>query len=145
MPILNYTTRISADRTVSEIMQELARAGSTGVTVQYGTTGRPQGVIFGLLIQDHEIAFRLPINIHGILSIMENDKDVPKRLKNQAQAERVAWRIVKDWIKSQMAYIEAGQATMPELFFPHAINHNGQTFFEQFENFVALPSGETHE
>ena len=141
MPLLNYTTRISADKTVSEIMQELARAGATGVTVQYGTTGRPQGIIFGLIIQEHEIAFRLPINISGILVIMENDKDIRKGLKNATQAERVAWRIVKDWIKAQMAYIEAGQATLPQLFFPHAVNNNGQTFFEQFENYVALPEG----
>lgn len=146
MPLLNYTTKISADRTVSEVMQILARAGATGVTVQYdpGTVGRPYGVIFGLLIQDREIAFKLPINIPGVQTIMENDKDVPKRLKNLSQAERVAWRIVKDWIKAQTAYIEAGQATMAELFFPHAINNNGQTFFEQFENYVALPEGDKH-
>ena len=142
MPILNYTTRISADRTVSEIMQALARAGATGVTVQYGTTGRPQGIIFGLIIRDREVAFRLPINITGILTILQEDKSVPKRLKSMPQAERVAWRIVKDWIKAQTAYIEAGQATMTELFFPHAINQNGQTFFEQFENYIALPEGD---
>ena len=100
MPLLNYTTRISADRTVSEIMQILARAGATGVTVQYGTFGSPQGIIFGLLIQDREIAFKLPVNIQGILSILQEDKDVPKRLKSPTQAERVAWRIVKDWIKA---------------------------------------------
>ena len=107
MPLLNYTTRISADRTVSEIMQILARTGATGVTVQYGadTAGRPHGLIFGLLIQDHEIAFKLPVNIPGVLTIMENDKDVPKRLKNLSQAERVAWRIVKDWIKSLKQHI----------------------------------------
>ena len=144
MPLLNYTTKISADRTVSEIMQVLAKAGATGVTVQYGTFGSPQGIIFGLLIQDREIAFKLPVNIQGILSILQEDKDVPKRLKSPTQAERVAWRIVKDWIKAQTAYIESGQATMPELFFPHAINNNGQTFFEQFEDYIGLPSGEPH-
>lgn len=142
MPLLNYTTKISADKTVSEIMQVLAKAGASGVTIQYGTTGRPQGVIFGLLIYDHEVAFKLPINISGVLNILIEDKDVSKRFKTIEQAERVAWRITKDWIKAQTAYIEAGQATMPELFFPHAINQNGQTFFEQFENYIALPAGD---
>ena len=142
MPILNYTTKISADKTVSEIMQVLAKAGASGVTIQYGTTGRPQGVIFGLLIYDHEVAFKLPINISGVLNIMIEDKGVSKRLKTIEQAERVAWRITKDWIKAQTAYIEAGQATMPELFFPHAIDQNGQTFFEQFKNYIALPAGD---
>ena len=143
MPLLNYTTRISADKSVGEIMQALGRAGATDVTIQYDIlTSRPKGVFFGLSINGNEIGFKLPVNIPGIFYILNNDHHVPPRFRTKEHAEKVAWRIVKDWIKSQMAYIEAGQATMPELFFPHATNQNGQTFFEQFEEFVALPSGD---
>jgi hypothetical protein len=42
----------------------------------------------------------------------------------------VAWRIVKDWVEVQLALIESGQATLPQLFLPHAVRADGRTLFE---------------
>lgn len=49
------------------------------------------------------------------------------------QAERVAWRIIKDWIEAQMAIIEAQLASMDEVFFPYMLDSAGQkTLYEAY-------------
>lgn len=48
------------------------------------------------------------------------------------QAERVAWRIIKDWIEAQMAILESKQVVFEEIFLPYMLNNKGQTFFEAY-------------
>lgn len=49
------------------------------------------------------------------------------------QAERIAWRNLKDWIAAQVALVETEQATMDELFFPKLIDRNEKTLYEVFQ------------
>jgi len=53
---------------------------------------------------------------------------------DREQAERVAWRIVKDWVEAQMAILESEMVQMDEIFLPYMVNNNGQTFFEAYRN-----------
>ena len=46
------------------------------------------------------------------------------------QAERVAWRIVKDWVAAQMAILESEMVQMDEIFLPYMLNDKGQTLFQ---------------
>jgi hypothetical protein len=50
-----------------------------------------------------------------------------------AQAERVAWRIIKDWVETQMAILESQMVQMEEIFLPYMVNRQGQTFFEAYQ------------
>ncbi|MCH8134806.1 MAG: hypothetical protein IIB77_02370, partial [Proteobacteria bacterium] len=60
--------------------------------------------------------------------------DIPKRLRTREQASRVAWRIIKDWLRAQLAIIETEQAEMVEVFLPYAQHPvTGQTLYEQLE------------
>jgi hypothetical protein len=61
------------------------------------------------------------------------------------QARRVAWRIIKDWIDSQMAIVESEQAAMAQVFLPYAeVGKDGLSVYEQFLNSTkALPAGDT--
>ena len=43
MPLLNYTTKIEADRTVSEITTILGKKGATEISTTYGSPGNPLG------------------------------------------------------------------------------------------------------
>jgi hypothetical protein len=55
-------------------------------------------------------------------------------LRVAGSVERVAWRIVKDWIEAQMAIVEAGQAEMAEVFLPYATIEDGTTtMFRAFQ------------
>ncbi len=131
MPILNYTTEISAARTVGEIQNILARAGAASIRVDYQDK-EPDAVIFMLMIGYAPVEFRVPSRWQGVHSILHRDDSPGMRPKfrTEVHARRVAWRIVKDWIEAQLALVESGQATLPQLFLPHAIRADGQTLYE---------------
>lgn len=131
MPILNYTTDIPADRTVAEIQTALARAGAASIRVDY-QDGQPEAVIFILLINQVPVSFRVPSRWQGVHAILRRDDSPAMRPKfrTEAHARRVAWRIVKDWIEAQIALVHSGQATLPQLFLPHALRPDGRTLFD---------------
>ena len=132
MGILNYTTKISSDKTVGEIQSLLGKKGVKAVQIEYEES-RPSAVLFILDIKDKNISFRLPCNVQGVLTAMRNDRKIPGSHKNFEQAERTAWRIIKDWVEAQMAIIEAGQAVMKEVFLPYLVMPaTNQTLFQTF-------------
>lgn len=63
-----------------------------------------------------------------------------------AQAERIAWRNVKDWIAAQVALVEAEQATMDELFLPKLVGKNDLTLYQTFQTGqLMLGDGSSHD
>lgn len=59
------------------------------------------------------------------------------------QAERVSWRIVKDWVEAQMAILESEMVQMDEIFLPYMLNGSGHTLFEAYRsNQLALEGGD---
>lgn len=136
MPIANYTTKVDAGRTCAEIAARLGKAGARSVATDYDEQGEPVGVTFLLLVphgsEMRPMSFRLPSRWEGVLKALESSA-APKNLRTEAQARRVAWRIVQDWIEAQLAIIEADVATMREVFLPYAVTRSGQTLAEVIE------------
>ena len=130
MPILNYTTEIPADRTVAEIQRILARAGAARVQVDYQDK-EPASVSFILMLSGQPLPFRLPADADGVYRILYRDNTIARRYRTPEHARRVSWRIVKDWVEAQLALIQSGQASLPQLFLPHAVRADGRTLFEQ--------------
>jgi hypothetical protein len=131
MPILNYTTKITPQKTVNEIQGLLGRCKQvTMVTVEYGG-GEVTAVLFAIMVSGSEVHFRLPCNAEGVLKALTRDR-VDFRYRNLDHAKCVAWRIVKDWVEGQLALVDANQAQLAEVFLPYAII-NGQTVFKMFE------------
>lgn len=129
MAILNYTTSIKTEKTASEIQKKLAMAGAKAVLSEYDENGIMCAMSFRIQTNAGLLSFRLPINIDGVYQALCRD-GVRSGLQTYAQASRVAWRIVKDWIEAQLAIIEAGQAEMVQVFLPYAQNQTGQTVYE---------------
>lgn len=131
MPILNFTTDIPAERTVAEIQTILARAGAASVRVDY-EDGQPEAILFMLMLGHQSVAFRVPSRWQGVYRILQKEKSPAMRraFRAEAHARRVAWRIVKDWCEAQIALIQSGQATLPQLFLPHAVRPDGRTLFD---------------
>lgn len=130
MAILNYTTSISTEKTAGEIQRKLANAGAQAVLSEYDDDGIMSAMSFRMKTAAGVLFFRLPINVDGVYRAICGERKVPRRLKTNEQAARVAWRIIKDWIEAQLAIIEAGQAEMTEVFLPYAQNPDGQTLYE---------------
>ncbi len=129
MAILNYTTKINPAKTVGEIQEILAKHGACSVSTDFDK-GMPVAIRFSVAVGDEILNFRLPSNHQGVYRALCKDAAVPKQYKTQEQSQRVAWRIVKDWVEAQMAIIESGLALLPEVFLPYALAPNGQTLFE---------------
>lgn len=142
MPILNYTTQVGVERTVQQIQKILVKAGAESITVNYDEKQEAVSLFFTVAVYGRSIPFRLPTNWQGALVAMRQDKKVPPKLRNESQARRVAWRIVKDWVEAQMAFIESGQATLAQLFLPHVVRPDGKTFYEEIEgSYLMLGDG----
>jgi hypothetical protein len=130
MPLLNYTTSISTDKTVSEIQRMLAKAKALAVLTEYDAEGIMSAVSFRMDIAAGIVSFRLPARIDNVYKVLVRDSRVPRGLKTREQAARVAWRIVKDWLEAQLAFIESGQADFEQLFLHCAQDSSGKTVYE---------------
>jgi hypothetical protein len=69
MAILNYTTKVPAITTVSEIQRTLAQKGAKAINVDYDN-GTPIAIWFKIELAGTDIAFRLPSNVKGVESAM---------------------------------------------------------------------------
>lgn len=140
--ILNYTTTISADKTLGEIMGLLAQAGARSLQVDYDQ-GSPVGVQFLIATKFGDRGFRLPANVDGVWKALLRQHDrglVQRRFTTKDQAARVAWRIVKDWMEAQLAIIEAGMVDLEEVMLPYMLHESGQTLYRLMESKrLALP------
>jgi hypothetical protein len=141
MPILNYSTEIPASRSVGEIIGLLARKGAQSITQEFYGDGRCKAIAFLMNVAAVPVSFRLPVNIEGVFAVMAKDKPHSTRsqysrneweLRKRAEAERVSWRILKDWMEAQMALIESGQADPAQIFLPYAQQGDGRTMYELF-------------
>lgn len=133
MPILNYTTQVSSEKTIMEITKCLVAHGATKIVTDY-KDGIPSGVTFCLVIKENLVAFALPANYDGVLNAMKKDKNVPQRLCVKEQALRVSWRIIKTWIEGQMAIVEAELVEVAEVFLPYAVTKSGSTLYQEIKN-----------
>ena len=70
----------------------------------------------------------LPANIDGVLTVFQRQK-----LKaDRDQAERTGWRNLRDWVLAQMAIIEAGMASVDEVFLPYLTDGHGNTMYSLY-------------
>ena len=131
MPILNYTTEVEPDTTVAQIHRILVKAGAASIHTDY-ENGQPEAVLFVLVLGRERVGFRVPSRWQGVHSILlaDDSPEMRRKYRTEAHARRVAWRIVKDWVEAQIALVASGQATLPQLFLPHAVRSDGRTFFE---------------
>lgn len=142
MPLLNYTTQIDAFKTISEIQKLLSRAGASAVMNEMDDNGNITALSFRIKLNDSDISFRLPTDWHPVFEVLQNDPKVPRKLVSQEQALRVAWRITKDWIEAQVAFIETMMVTTAQVFLPYAVTKDGQTVYEYMANNTNLLLGD---
>jgi hypothetical protein len=142
MPILNYTTEVPAQRSVGEIASLLVRKGAQRLTYDYFEDGRVKAVSFIMRVGDSLVPFILPANTAGVAGVLKKEKPY-NYSRNRGgidqyyaaqkdQAERIAWRILKNWVEAQIALIESGQAEPAQVFLPYAQQSDGRTMYDLF-------------
>lgn len=139
MTIRNYTTQISVDKTIMEIEQIILKFGAKGIYKEY-TGSKITGLMFYLERDGQKIPFKIPFSIEKsrrvIMQAVE-EKKLPKKYYDEPlrteQGERVTWRIIKDWIDSQLSLLEINFADAVEILLPYAYNPiENKTMYQKF-------------
>lgn len=125
MAIKNYTTEVDVYKSLGEIQAALASHGARKIN---DAVGQPIGVMFAIETPNGPRGFCLPANVDGVRAVFDQQKVKAK----PGQAERTAWRNIRDWIMAQMAIIEAGQVQLEEVFLPYLTDNRGKTLYQLY-------------
>ena len=137
MPLLNYTTKVDVYTTIGEIQKQLVKHGAMRIIQDYDEENRIIALSFQINTPAGIRGIRLPANVNAVHAVLHRQKIKCDR----EQAERVAWRILKDWVEAQMAILESEMVQLDEIFLPYMVNNNGQTLFEAYRNNQKLLEG----
>ena len=141
MAILNYTTTVEAYKTVSEIEHILVQHKAKSILKNYEGE-ELKSLSFIINNGEMDIPVQLPVKIDECLAVLKAEKKAgTKNIKDtREQAERVAWRILKDWLLAQVALLDINMVKITEIFMPYIVGIDGKTLYEKLEenNFVLL-------
>ncbi len=126
MPLKNYRTRVSADRSITEIQTALRRLKMRSSYVEWGEDGQPSGLAFDVETHWGRRSYRLPANIAGVRKVLQK-QGVGIGAEKAAD---VAWRSIKDWVEAQVALLEAGAADFEQVMLPYMQSEEGKTMYE---------------
>lgn len=143
MPIANYTTQVSAMKSVGEIQGMLVAHKARAIIIEY-KDGQPSALSFVIPVKEGEVPFRLPANVDKVTTLLlklrsrkperwQSDYE-QKMAKITEQANRVAWRVLKDWVRAQMAIIETEMVKPEEVFLPYLIMPNKKSLYESIQD-----------
>ncbi len=135
MAILNYTTTVDSYKTVAEIEYILMKHNAKSVLKNYENESIV-GLSFLIDTGKQQIPVKMPVKVEECLLVLQKEKkkNPKKQIKaTRDQAERVAWRILKDWLEAQMALLDIEMVRFEEIFLPYIETSDGQTVFEKIK------------
>ncbi len=125
MKLKNYTTGIPWNKSISEIEEMLQQTGASHIMKEYLKDGR----VLSLTFKINGMGYMLPANSAKVKTVLlKNRKRASPKLMEE-QAERVAWRVLKDWIHAQLSLIQIGQAELEQVMLPYAFDGR-RTFYD---------------
>ena len=139
MPLLNYTTKVDVYTTLGAIQGQLVKHGARKIMQDYDDAGHITSLSFMIETPLGMRGVRLPANVDAVHKVLARQKVKCDR----DQAERVAWRIVKDWVEAQMAILESEMVQMDEIFLPYMLNSVGQTVYQVYSGNPLMLDGKT--
>lgn len=133
----NYTTEIPVQRTISEIEDILVKNGATDTWKQYDASGKVTALNFAIITEFGKMPFKLSVDAQVINDVLKEQikRGLTGISKKQAfdieHARNVGWRIVKDWIDSQMAMVSLKMRKLEQIFLADIYDvRSGKTFFQ---------------
>lgn len=141
MPIANYSTTVTPMKSIGEIQGMLVAHGAEQILMDFDNeTKEPTGLSFMIQTQFGIMPFKLPANTDRVWAVLNKQRvrtNVPRDM-----ACRVAWRILKDWVRAQMAILETDMVSIEQIFLPYMQNKDGQILFDiMVNNRLQLPNG----
>ena len=137
--LANYSTTVTALKSIGEIQGILVAHGAKHILMDYDM-GEPINLSFIIETPYGDIPFRLPASIDRVQAVLNKQRvrsTVPKEL-----ASRVAWRILKDWVRAQMALLETEMVSIDQIFLPYMQTSSGKILYEvMLDHKLQLPEG----
>lgn len=130
--LANHTTQVSATTTSAEVQQRLIRGGATAIATQYDGGGRATSISFEVATSYGPRSYVLPLNVERVFQVLCRDQ-VPPKFRTLEQAERVAWRILRDWIRAQLAIVSTETVLLEQVMLPYMRTADGSTVYERYE------------
>jgi len=135
MALKNYTSTVSAAKSISYIETKLAQHGARQILKLYDPVARVSGICFIVPINGVDMPFKLPARVDRCEKILSDNLSSRARPETHKkiglQAERTAWKILSDWVEIQMSMIDLAQVELLEVFLPYIYDHSKQTtYFE---------------
>ncbi len=143
---MNYTTSIPVEKTIAEIEKMLADSGASRILKDYDGESNVESISFTLVTEKGELPFKLPMNKEAVLQVLKDQsgeyktyrsgqqRKIPQSMVNIEQADRVGWRIIKDWLEGQLALYFLQMVKIEEIFLPYMYNaKEDKTMFQMLE------------
>jgi hypothetical protein len=139
LPLLNYTTEVPVGRSIGQVQGLLVEAGATAIYTEYDQ-GRITGLSFAVQMPHGRQGFTLPVQVERVQVVLTREK-VERRFRTPEHAERVAWRILKDWLEAQLAIIKTEMVTLDQVMLPYMRAADGRTMYELYvDHRLELPA-----
>lgn len=137
--IKNYSTRVKAQKTITEIQGILAENGARGIATEYDKQGILSDIFFKITVNSRDLSFKLPIKTEKVKTALQQ-AGLRGRTDNPAD---IALRICKTWLEAQVTIINLEQAKIEEVFLPYMLVGKDKTLYDNMkENQFMLPSGQ---
>ena len=129
---------------MGEITNLLMSAGAIAINQEI-EEGKVVGLSFVIPYGAGRIPYRLPLRIEPVFKKLNGARKnfrMDAEVKDREQAERIAWRQLFWWLKSQLALIDLGMVEAAEVLMPYRLGANGQTMFDSYkQKLIAAPDG----
>ena len=148
MALLDYSTKVPAEQTAGQIVSLLARKRAIAIMMEYSPNGSGEivGLKWRVRTPHGDLPFSLPVNAEAVEKVLEKQyqaRQVPRAATGAEQARRVAWRILLEWVRAQMALLDTEMVSLDQLFLPYLVTEHGETLYERMLTTrfqLALPS-----
>lgn len=135
LQLKNYTSEITASRSIAKIEDCLVSAGASDISKKY-TDGVCSAITFRMVVTGNiPVFFKLPAKVDSCFAVFWKEVSRPRNDTKQRireQAERTAWKIVCDWVEIQLSMIQLEQAEPLQVFLPYVYDPaREETFYEK--------------
>lgn len=117
----NYTTVIPVTKSIGEIQEILISFGSQNIIMD-AEDKKIKAIKFTYRIGDMILPFILPVNVENTVEVLWKEYQKSSRrgrkLKSDfyEEAERISWRIARDWIHAQLSILTIQAADFIDVF-----------------------------
>lgn len=146
MNIKNYTSSVAAEKSIQNIEKILIGMGARNIMKEYSSEGRVESISFSIPDGEGVRPYKLPAKQDTVkkLFLKEYKRPTQNQIKTcEQQAERTAWKNVKEWVELQATMIKLEQVEFMEVFMPYMYSmEKGKTLFQisKENNFKQLTS-----